>query len=71
MSKSYASGIESKLRTNSFGSIAELVCRFGKYKGYPVQIIETRLKEWVKELREHGYNDIAIAQMIDGEWLHK
>lgn len=71
LSKSYTAYIESQLRINKFDNIAELAHRFGKYKDYPVQIIETKLKEWVKELRELSLDDAAIAQMIDEEWLHK
>ena len=71
LSRSYASDIESALRINNFGNVARLVYRFGKYKGYPIHIIETKLERRVKELRELGHDDITIAQMIDEEWLHK
>jgi len=71
MSKSYTSYIESELRKNNFGNIAKLAYQFGKYKGCPIQMIETKLKEWVKDLRELRNDDITIAQMIDEEWLNK
>ena len=71
MSKSYTSYIESEFRIDNFGNIAKLACQFGKYKGCPIQIIETKLRRWVKDLRKLRHDDITIAQMIDEEWLHK
>jgi len=69
MSKSYASYVESELGKNNFRNIAKLANQFGKYKVYPVQVIETKLKNWVEDLRELRHDDITIAQMIDGDWL--
>ena len=71
MSKSYASDIESELRRDNFGRIAELACQFGRYKGYPIRTVERELIRWVNALRELRHDDITIAQMIDEEWLHK
>lgn len=71
MSKSYTSYIESELGENNFRNIAKLAHRFDKYKGCPIQIIETKLEEWVKALRKLRHDDLTIAQMIDGEWLNK
>ena len=61
--------IESKLRENKLKSIAILLSQFGKYKGYPVDIIEKELMNLVKLNRELGHDDTQIALMIDEEWI--
>jgi len=69
MSKPYTSCIESELRKGNLKKIAKLLYQFGKYKGYPIQQIERKLEERVKELKALGHNYTVIAQMIEWEWL--
>lgn len=61
--------IESKLREKKLKSIVILLNQFGKYKGYPVDIIEKELMNLVKLNRELGHDDTQIALMIDEEWI--
>lgn len=69
MSKSYTSNIISALGNDELIIISKLLNQFGKYKGYPIHIIERKLKDFVNQNRKMGHDDTQIALMIEEEWL--